>query len=144
MCFSLYSLGDTPVYSLKYFRKVNCSGKFNSCATSLILVRFWRKSFLAWLIVTSKIHSDGVQIVSTVQSCTTFPNCWRRIGRRNYLYDRCFFLLLKHHLPGLPTLPAFFRTIYTYYHYAYNIFYAIYISYIVYEKGWQGRQPRQK
>ena len=58
--FNLYSLGDIPVYNLKYFLKVNCSGKFNSCATSLIEIFCLRSSFFDWFIIIIEIHSDGV------------------------------------------------------------------------------------
>ena len=58
--FFLYSNGERPVCCLKYLRKVNCSGKRSSCATSFTRIFLRRSNFFAWLIVTNIIHSEGV------------------------------------------------------------------------------------
>lgn len=55
-----YSLGENPVWALKYFRKVNCSGKPRRSAISLIGRSCWMSRCLAWLMVKMWIHCLGV------------------------------------------------------------------------------------
>lgn len=44
-CVCWYSVGDCPVWDLKYLRKVNCSGKPSSSATCLTRISGWRKRY---------------------------------------------------------------------------------------------------
>ena len=39
-----------------------------------------------------KLIEDSIETIYSLKSCTTFQNCWRRIGRRNYLgnTNNCF------------------------------------------------------